>query len=97
MKMRLINKRRLLEYLIYWEIKEILYLSSFNPPEEEQKDLLDDLDKLSEVLKSLSYTLDVDSIREEFSNRYRCVYGKKLIVEDLVLEEDLSSKFNYKW
>lgn len=95
--MRTINKRRLLEYLIYWEIKEILYLSSFNPPEEEQKDLLDDLDKVSEILKSLSYTQDVDSVREEFSNRYRGIYGKKLIVEDLVLEEDLSSKFNYKW
>jgi len=95
--MRQINKRRLLEYLIYWEIKEILYLSSFNPPEEEQKDLLDDLDKISEILKELSYTLDVDKVREEFSNRYRGTYGKKLIVEDLVLEEDLSSKFNYKW
>lgn len=95
--MRTINKRRLLEYLIYWEIKEILYLSSFNPPEEEQKDLLDDLDKVSEILKSLSYTQEVDSVREEFSNRYRGIYGKKLIVEDLVLEEDLSSKFNYKW
>ncbi len=95
--MRQLNKRRLLEYLIYWEIKEILYLSSFNPPEEEQKDLLDDLDKVSEILKSLSYTQDVDSVREEFSNRYRGVYWKKLILEDLVLEEDLSDKFHYEW
>lgn len=87
----------LLENLIYWEIKEILYLSSFNPPEEEQKDLLEDLDGVSEILKELSYTQDVDSIREKFSNRYRGIYWKKLIVEDLVLEEDLSHKFNYKW
>lgn len=87
----------LLENLIYWEIKEILYLSSFNPPEEEQKDLLEDLDEVNEILKELSYTQDVDLVREKFSNRYRGVYWKKLIVEDLVLEEDLSHKFNYKW
>lgn len=96
-RMRQINKRRLLEYLIYWEIKEILYLSSFNPPEGEQKDLLDDLDKVNEILKSLSYTMDVDSVREEFSNWYRGTYGKDLKVQELVLEEDLSNTFDYKW
>lgn len=95
--MRTPNKRRLLEYLIYWEIKEILYLSSFNPPEEEQKDLLEDLDEINEILKSLSYTIDVESIREKFWNWYRNTYWKELKVQDLVLEEDLSSKFNYKW
>lgn len=96
-KMRTLNKRRLLEYLIYCEIKEILYLSSFNPLEEEQKDLLDDLDEINEILKSLSYTIDVESIREKFWNWYRGTYWKELKVQDLVLEEDLSSKFNYKW
>lgn len=95
--MRQINKRRLLEYLIYWEIKEILYLSSFNPPEEEQKDLLDDLDEVNEILKALSYTQDIELVRIRFKNRYRSTYWKNLVVEDLVLEEDLSHKFNYKW
>jgi len=96
-RMRQTNKRRLLEYLIYWEIKEILYLSSFNPPEEDQKNLLWDLDEVSEILKSLSYTADVESVRIRFKNRYRSTYWKNLVVEDLVLEEDLSNKFNYEW
>jgi hypothetical protein len=87
----------LLENLIYWEIKEILYLSSFNPPEEEQKDLLEDLDEVNEILKSLSYTLDVESIRVKFQNWYRNTYWKKLVVEELVSEEDLSNIFDYKW
>lgn len=95
--MRTQNKRRLLEYLIYWEIKEILYLFSFDMDEDTKKDLLEDLDEISEILKSLSYTLDIESIREKFSNWYRCTYWKELKVQDLVLEEDLSSKFNYKW
>ena len=95
--MRKINKRRLLEYLIYCEIKEILYLFSFDTPDDEKRDLMDDLNEISEILKSLSYTYDVDSIREKFSNRYRGTYGKKLVIEDLVLEEDLSNKFNYQW
>lgn len=87
----------LLENLIYWEIKEILYLSSFNPPEEEQKDLLEDLDEVNEILKSLSYTLDVESVRVKFQNWYRNTYWKKLVVEELVSEEDLSNIFDYKW
>ena len=95
--MRQINKRRLLEYLIYCEIKEILYLSSFNPTEEEQKDLLADLDEISEILKSLSYTMDVESIREKFWNWYRGTYWKDLKVQDLVSEDDLSNTFDYKW
>ena len=95
--MRTINKRRLLEYLIYWEIKEILYLFSFEMEDETKKELLEDLDEISEILKSLSYTLDVESIREKFWNWYRCTYWKELKVENLVSEDDLSHKFNYKW
>jgi hypothetical protein len=34
--------------------------------DETKKDLLEDLDEISEILKSLSYTLDVESIREKF-------------------------------
>ena len=95
--MRQINKRRLLEYLIYWEIKEILYLFSFEQDDETKKDLFEDLDEINEILKSLSYTMDVESIREKFWNWYRGTYWKDLKVQDLVLEEDLSHKFNYKW
>ena len=50
--MRQINKRRLLEYLIYWEIKEIQYQFSFDSDEnwldEEFKiDLLEDLNEVA--------------------------------------------------
>jgi hypothetical protein len=93
-RMRQTNKRRLLEYLIYWEIKEILYLSSFNPPEEEQKDLLWDLDEINDILKALAYTKDVEVVRIRFKNRYRSTYWKNLVLEDLILEDDLSNKFN---
>lgn len=96
-KMRQINKRRLLEYLIYWEIKEILYLFSFDTPDDEKRDLLDDLNEISEILKSLSYTYNVDSVREKFNNRYRSTYWKNLVIEDLVSENDLSNTFDYKW
>lgn len=95
--MRKINKRRLLEYLIYWEIKEILYLFSFDIPDDEKRDLMDDLNEISEILKSLAYTRDVDLLRVRFKNWYRCTYWKNLIVEDLVSEDDLSHTFNYKW
>jgi hypothetical protein len=59
--------------------------------------LLEDLDEISEILKSLSYTLDVESIREKFWNWYRSTYWKELKVENLVSEDDLSNKFDYKW
>ena len=95
--MRQINKRRLLEYLIHWEIKEILYLFSFETDDNMSKDLLDNLDEISEILKSLSYTADVNTVREKFSDWYRNTYWKKLILEDLVSEEVLSHTFNYKW
>lgn len=95
--MRKINKRRLLEYLIYWEIKEILYLFSFDKDDETKRDLLDDLNEISEILKSLSYSHDVDLLRVKFKNWYRGTYWKNLVVEDLVSEEDLSHTFNYKW
>ena len=100
--MRQINKRRLLEYLIYWEIKEIQYQFSFDSDEnwldEEFKiDLLEDLNEVADILKSLSYTEDVDSVRIKFKNRYRSTYWKNLVVEDLVSEEDLSNKFHYEW
>lgn len=96
-RMRKINKRRLLEYLIYWEIKEILYLFSFDKDDDMKRDLLDDLNEISEILKSLSYSHDVDSLRDKFKNWYRGTYWKNLVVEDLVSEEDLSHTFNYKW
>lgn len=100
--MRQLNKRRLLEYLIYWEIKEIQYQFSFDSDEhwldEEFKiDLLEDLNEVADILKSLSYTDDVESVRIKFKNRYRSTYWKNLVVEDLVLEEDLSNKFHYEW
>lgn len=95
--MRQINKRRLLEYLIYWEIKEILYLFSFDTPDDEKRDLMDDLNEISEILKSLAYTRDVDLLRVRFKNWYRSTYWKNLVLEDLVSEEDLSHTFNYKW
>jgi len=94
--MRTPNKRRLLEYLIYWEIKEILYLFSFEMEDETKKDLLEDLDEISEILKSLSYTLDVESIRVRFKNWYRSTYWKNLIIEDLIPEADLSL-INNQW
>ena len=97
MKMRQINKRRLLEYLIYWEIKEILYLFSFDKDDETKRDLLDDLNEISEILKSLAYSYDVDWLRDKFKNWYRSTYWKNLVVEDLVSEEDLSNTFDYKW
>ena len=82
-KMRQINKRRLLEYLIYWEIKEIQYQFSFDSDEnwldEEFKiDLLEDLNEISEILKSLAYTQDVELVRVQFKNWY-------------------SSNFNFIW
>ena len=95
--MRQINKRRLLEYLIYWEIKEILYLFSFDKDDETKRDLLDDLNEISEILKSLSFSYDVDWLRDKFKNWYRSTYWKNLVVEDLVSEEDLSNTFDYKW
>lgn len=95
--MRQINKRRLLEYLIYWEIKEILYLFSFDTSDDEKRDLLEDLDEISEILKSLAYTKDVDLLQVRFKNRYRSTYWKNLVLDDLVSEEDLSHTFNYKW
>ena len=100
--MRQINKRRLLEYLIYWEIKEIQYQFSFDSDEnwldEEFKiDLLEDLNEVADILKSLSYTDDVESVRIKFKNRYRSTYWKNLVVEDLVSEDDLSNKFYYEW
>lgn len=100
--MRQLNKRRLLEYLIYWEIKEIQYQFSFDSDEngldEEFKiDLLEDLNEVADILKSLSYTDDVESVRIRFKNRYRSTYWKNLVVEDLVSEEDLSNKFHYEW
>ena len=95
--MRQINKRRLLEYLIYWEIKEILYLFSFDTPDDEKRDLLEDLNEISEILNSLSHTKDVGLLRVRFKNRYRSTYWKNLVLEDLVSEEDLSNTFNYKW
>lgn len=100
--MRQLNKRRLLEYLIYWEIKEIQYQFSFDSDEnwldEEFKiDLLEDLNEVADILKSLSYTDDVESVRIRFKNRYRSTYWKNLVVEDLVSEEDLSNKFYYEW
>lgn len=95
--MRQINKRRLLEYLLYWEIKEILYLFSFDTPDDEKRDLLDDLNEISEILKSLSYTYNVGSVREKFNNRYRSTYWKNLVIEDLVSGNDLSNMFDYKW
>lgn len=102
MKMRQINKRRLLEYLIYWEIKEIIYLLSFDFEKKWldfnfKRDLLDDLNEISEILKSLSCSKDVDSLRDRFKNWYRNTYWKKLVLEDLVPEDDLSHTFNYKW
>jgi hypothetical protein len=107
-RMRQINKRRLLEYLIYWEIKEIQYQFSFeyqfsfdseeNWLDEGFKiDLLEDLNEVADILKSLSYTADVESVRIRYKNRYRSTYWKNLVVEDLVSEEDLSNKFNYEW
>lgn len=100
--MRQLNKRRLLEYLIYWEIKEIQYQFSFDSDEnwldEEFKiDLLEDLNEVADILKSLSDTEDVESVRIRFKNRYRSTYWKNLVVEDLVSEEDLSNKFYYEW
>ena len=100
--MRQLNKRRLLEYLIYWEIKEIQYQFSFDSDEngldEEFKiDLLEDLNEVADILKSLSDTDDVEPVRTKFKNRYRSTYWKELILEDLVSEEDLSNKFNYEW
>ena len=100
--MKQLNKRRLLEYLIYWEIKEIQYQFSFDSDEnwldEEFKiDLLEDLNEVADILKSLSYTDDVESVRIKFKNRYRSTYWKNLVVEDLVSEEDLSNKFYYEW
>ena len=93
---RQINKRRLLEYLIYWEIKEILYLFSFNMGDDMKRDLLDDLNEISEILKSLSYAKDVEALRIRFKNWYRSTYWKNLVVEDLIPEEDLS-RINSKW
>lgn len=100
--MRQTNKRRLLEYLIYWEIKEIQYQFSFDSEEEglneEFKiDLLEDLNEIADILKSLSYTDDVEAVRVRFKNRYRSTYWKNLVLEDLVSEEDLSNKFDYEW
>ena len=94
--MRQINKRRLLEYLIYWEIKEILYLFSFNMWDDMKRDLLDDLNEISEILKSLSYAKDVEALRIRFKNWYRSTYWKNLVVEDLIPEEDLS-RINSEW
>ena len=93
---RQINKRRLLEYLIYWEIKEILYLFSFNMWDDMKRDLLDDLNEISEILKSLSYAKDVEALRIRFKNWYRSTYWKNLVVEDLIPEEDLS-RINSEW
>ena len=100
--MRELNKRKLLEYLIYWEIKEIQYQFSFDSDEnwldEEFKiDLLEDLNEISEILKSLAYTQDVELVRVQFKNWYRNTYWKNLVVEDLVSEDDLSNTFNYEW
>lgn len=100
--MRQLNKRRLLEYLIYWEIKEIQYQFSFDSEEngldEEFKiDLLEDLNEVADILKSLSDSDDVEPVRIRFKNRYRSTYWKNLVVEDLVSEEDLSNKFYYEW
>ena len=94
--MRQINKRRLLEYLIYWEIKEILYLFSFNTPDDEKRDLIDDLNEISEILKSLSYAKDLEALRIRFKNWYRSTYWKNLVVGDLIPKEDLS-RINSKW
>ena len=99
--MRTPNKRRLLEYLIYWEIKEILYQFSFDfkwnwLDFQFKSDLLDDLNEISEILKSLSYTQDVDSLRVRFKNWYRNTYWKNLIIEDLIPEADLSL-INNQW
>lgn len=99
--MRTPNKRRLLEYLIYWEIKEILYQFSFDfkwnwLDFQFKSDLLDDLNEISEILKSLSYTHDVDSLRVRFKNWYRSTYWKNLIIEDLIPEADLSL-INNQW
>lgn len=93
--MRVINKRRLLEYLIYWEIKEIQYLLSFDfegnwLEEWYKKDLIEDLNEVSEILKSLSYTHDEEEIRTKFENWYRNTYWKKLILDDLIPKDDLS-------
>lgn len=98
--MRQINKRRLLEYLIYWEIKEIQYQFSFDSEgegldEEFRIDLLEDLNEVSEILKSLSYTQDVELVRVRFKNWYRNTYWKNLVLEDLIPEEDLSTIFEY--
>lgn len=93
---RQINKRRLLEYLIYWEIKEILYLFSFDMWDDMKRDLLDDLNEISEILKSLSYSKDLEALRIRFKNRYRSTYWKNLVVEDLIPEEDLS-RINSEW
>ena len=93
---RQINKRRLLEYLIYWEIKEILYLFSFNMWDDMKRDLLDDLNEISEILKSLSYAKDVEALRIRFKNWYRSTYWKNLVVEDLIPEDDLS-RINSEW
>lgn len=93
---RQINKRRLLEYLIYWEIKEILYLFSFDMWDDMKRDLLDDLNEISEILKSLSYAKDVEALRIRFKNWYRSTYWKNLVVEDLIPEEDLS-RINSEW
>ena len=93
---RQINKRRLLEYLIYWEIKEILYLFSFNMWDDMKRDLLDDLNEISEILKSLSYAKDVEALWIRFKNWYRSTYWKNLVVEDLIPEEDLS-RINSEW
>ena len=93
---RQINKRRLLEYLIYWEIKEILYLFSFDMWDDMKRDLLDDLNEISEILKSLSYAKDVEALRIRFKNWYRSTYWKNLVVEDLIPEDDLS-RINSEW
>jgi hypothetical protein len=99
--MRQINKRRLLEYLIYWEIKEILYQFSFDFKGnwldfEFKSDLLDDLNEISEILKSLSYARYVEALRIRFKNWYRSTYWKNLAVEDVIPAEDLSL-INSKW
>ena len=94
--MRQINKRRLLEYLIYWEIKEILYLFSFDMWDDMKRDLLDDLNEISEILKSLSYAKDVEALRIRFKNWYRSTYWKNLVVEDFIPEDDLS-RINSEW
>ena len=93
---RQINKRRLLEYLIYWEIKEILYLFSFDMWDDMKRDLLDDLNEISEILKSLSYSKDLEALRIRFKNWYRSTYWKNLVVEDLIPEDDLS-RINSEW